>query len=157
MAHFGILYPLDYHKPVTSVQRIRVRVGLVLTLMVKLELNLIQTLTPLQLKSGLYNPVGQDSEESKINQSALVVILICPVIISIITLKVHHYNYNFKLSETVLSLIVYIQICTIRTREQDAQVVNASALGSEGPRFDLRQQPLVQLSQRWLKQSHTSS
>ena len=47
--------PLDFHHPVTSVQR--VRVGLVLTqpliLMVKLTLKLTQTLTPLQLKSGL--------------------------------------------------------------------------------------------------------
>ena len=31
-------------------------------------------------------------------------------------------------------------------REQDGQVVNTPAFESKGPRFDPRQQPLVQLS-----------
>ena len=34
--------------------------------------------------------------------------------------------------------------------EQDDLVVNTPAYGSEGPRFDPRQHPFVQLSLRWL-------
>ena len=41
--------------------------------------------------------------------------------------------------------------------EQDGRVVSTPAFGSEGPRFDPRQQPLVQLSLWLFKQSHTNS
>ena len=41
--------------------------------------------------------------------------------------------------------------------EQDGRVVKAPDFGSKGPRFDPRQQPLVQLSLWWFKQSHTNS
>ena len=41
--------------------------------------------------------------------------------------------------------------------EQDSRVVKAPEFGSKGTRFDPRQQPLVQLSLWWFKQSHTSS
>ena len=36
------------------------------------------------------------------------------------------------------------------TEEQDGRVVSTPAFGSVGPKFDPRQQPLVQLSLRWL-------
>ena len=58
----------------------------------------------------------------------------------------------WKISKYVI-LVIHLRI----VGEQDGQVVSTSAFGSEGLRFDPRQQPFVHLSLWWFKQSHTNS
>ena len=77
-----------------------------------------------------------------------------------VRLQNYHIRANIRYEESIIfSLCVCLcGVCvSVQLGEQDGRVVRKSAFGSEGPRFDPRQQPLMQLSQRWLKQSHTSS
>ena len=55
------------------------------------------------------------------------------------------------------NLVLELSFCWSMTGKQDGRVVSTPAFGSEGPRFDPLQQPFVQLSLWWFKQSHTNS
>ena len=55
-------------------------------------------------------------------------------------------QYEFPFGIIIVQLSIIIHLFTLIYGEQDGRVVSTPAFGSEGPRFDPRQQPLVQLS-----------
>ena len=52
--------------------------------------------------------------------------------------------------------VEYFHLISVHKWGQDGRVVSTPAIGLESPRFDPRQQPFVQLSLWWFKQSHNN-